>query len=280
MARTAQPIRRPTGPPTPRIPNLMMRVWDAPTRLFHWAIVLLVASSYITAKKGWIDLHFLAGYAMVAMLLFRLVWGFVGSETSRFGKFLRSPLEGLHHLATFGRREPDREIGHNAAGGWMVLLMLAGASRRRSGTGLFSNADGDGLRRAAGAPPGIGCDHQRLGDPDIHVFNLFYVHAGPDRRCISWPCIAYAAVKRHDLVRPMVTGKKRLPANHAAAAVRQPRPCPYPRVRQRGRRLAPGPLRSEQAGVPRPVPTARVSEESVARLEVAVAAAARPFLRP
>src|SRR4051812_3867701 len=97
----ARPVRRPTGAPPPRIPMLMMRVWDAPTRLFHWAIVLLIITSYVSVQNEWVQIHYFAGYSMLTLLLFRLVWGFVGSETSRFRKFLRSPAEGLRHLAAF-----------------------------------------------------------------------------------------------------------------------------------------------------------------------------------
>ena len=70
------------------------------------------------------ELHFLSGYSIIALLLFRVAWGFVGSETARFSHFLKSPLAALRHLARLHRREPDTEIGHNAAGGWMVLVML------------------------------------------------------------------------------------------------------------------------------------------------------------
>ncbi len=204
--------RLPVGPAKPRVPNLSMRVWDAPTRLFHWAIVVLVAFSYVAVKKDWLQLHFLSGYTILALLLFRVVWGFVGSETSRFGKFLRSPIEGLRHLAQFGRREPDTEIGHNAAGGWMVLLMLL-ALLGQTGTGLFSRED-DGVIEAPLA------HHLERATSDqvtgVHAV-LFNVILGLVALHIL-AIVAYAVVKRHDLVRAMVTGKKRLPAT-----MRQPR---------------------------------------------------------
>ena len=59
------------------------------------------------------------------MLLFRLIWGFIGSDTARFSHFLKSPLAALRHLLHLARREPDTEAGHNAAGGWMVIVLLA-----------------------------------------------------------------------------------------------------------------------------------------------------------
>lgn len=190
----------------PRTPNLLMRVWDAPTRLFHWAITLLIIFSYVSIKKDWIQLHFLSGYTILTLLLFRLAWGVVGSDTSRFSRFVRSPIAGLQHLAHFAKREPDTEIGHNAAGGWMVLLMLA-AIAAQVGTGLFSNAD----HIFDGPLAHHISDSASDWVSGLHA-NLFYVLLALVTLHIL-AIIAYAAVKRHDLTRAMVTGKKRLPAN-------------------------------------------------------------------
>ena len=199
------------GTSKPRTPNLLMRVWDAPTRLFHWVIVLLIAFSYVSIERDWTQLHFLSGYTILALLGFRLVWGFVGSETSRFSQFVRHPVEGLRHLAQFRRREPDTEIGHNAAGGWMVLMLL-GAIAAQVTTGLFSNADG--------LIDGPLAHHLARKTSDwvtgLHA-TLFYVLLGLTGLHIV-AILAYAAVKRHNLVGPMITGRKRLPAN-----LRQPR---------------------------------------------------------
>lgn len=190
---------------------LMMRVWDAPTRLFHWAIVILIAVSYVSMQIDWTQVHYWSGYTMLTLLLFRLVWGFVGSETSRFGKFIRSPVAGLAHLATFGKREPDREIGHNAAGGWMVLLMLLALALQAS-TGLFA---GDPIEGGGPFIEQVAAPTQKLVTRIHHInFNVILGLIGLHILAV----LAYAAVKRHDLVRPMITGKKRLPAN-----MRQPR---------------------------------------------------------
>ncbi len=197
--------RLPLGKSKPRVPNLLMRVWDAPTRLFHWAIVLLVAFSYVSIQKDWIQLHFLSGYTILTLLLFRIVWGFIGSETSRFAHFLRNPIQGLRYLAQFGKREPDTEIGHNAAGGWMVLAMLA-ALLAQVATGLFSNDDvmNDG--------PLAHHISKALSDQvtTLHgtIFNVILALIALHVLAI----VAYAVVKRHDLVRAMITGRKRLPA--------------------------------------------------------------------
>ena len=102
MRPMAKPILRPTGAPKPRTPLLMMRVWDAPTRLFHWAIVVLIAISYFSMKFDRRSSSITSpGYTMLTLLLFRLCWGLFGSETSRFRQFMRSPVEGFRHLADF-----------------------------------------------------------------------------------------------------------------------------------------------------------------------------------
>ncbi len=211
MVQTS-PVRRPTGPPVPRVPQLLMRVWDAPTRLFHWMVVLLIIVSFVTAKMEWVTAHFISGYTMMTLLIFRIVWGFAGSETSRFRQFLRSPAEAVRHLRSFGGpRLPDTEIGHNAAGGWMVMVLLAVLVFQVT-TGLFAGDDtgplgplGYHLSRAMG---------ERVAT--LHI-RSFYVILGLTVLHIL-AIIAYAVVKRHDLVRAMITGKKRLPAT-----VRQPR---------------------------------------------------------
>lgn len=191
--------------------RLSMRVWDLPTRLFHWAIVLLVAGSYASIQFDRLDLHFLSGYALLALLLFRLAWGFVGSETSRFSQFLRSPLAGFRHLATFGRQEPDDQVGHNAAGGWMVLILL-GDLAVQVGTGLFSNDD------VTSEGPLAHYVSKAVGDQltAIHAANFNVILGLIALHVVA--IIAYAVVKKHDLVRPMITGRKRLPG-----ATRQPR---------------------------------------------------------
>ena len=199
-------------PPALRLP---MRVWDLPIRLFHWVIVALVALSYLSISMadgpqgGWMLAHFVCGYLMAALLLFRLVWGIVGSETARFRRFLGSPLAGLRHLRDFGRRDPDDQVGHNEAGGWMVLLMLA-LLAAQTGTGLFTNVDG---RREAPLAKYVGeAASGQLTSIHAALFNVLLALIALHVAAI----VAYAIVKRHDLVRPMVSGKKRLPATTRA----------------------------------------------------------------
>jgi cytochrome b len=189
-----------------------MRIWDASTRLFHWSLVVLVATSTISISLAdgpnalvWMRVHVASGETLMAMLIFRLVWGVIGSDTSRFVTFLKSPLLGLRHLAHIARREPDLAVGHNPAGGWMVVAML-GLLALQVATGLFSNDDG------STEGPLAKYIRRDLSDTlsGLHgaVFNVLM------GAVILHVCaiVAYAVLKRHDLVSPMITGKKRLPA--------------------------------------------------------------------
>ncbi|HME24151.1 MAG TPA: cytochrome b/b6 domain-containing protein [Acetobacteraceae bacterium] len=181
-----------------------MRVWDAPTRLFHWAIAILVGLSWLTERSGWMALHFLSGYSIIALLLFRLAWGFVGSETARFSHFLKSPIAALRHLAHLHRQEPDTEIGHNAAGGWMVLVMLALLAVQVA-TGLCANDDGDTegpLFKYVGKDWSDWLSH-------IHAVNFSLIKIAVALHITA--ILIYLGLKRHDLVRPMITGRKLVP---------------------------------------------------------------------
>ncbi len=181
-----------------------IRVWDLPTRLFHWIIVILLGLSWLSVRRDWMELHFLSGYTILTLLLFRLAWGVVGSQTSRFASFLRSPLAAFAHLSRLHRREPDTEIGHNAAGGWMVLLMLV-LLAIQVGTGLCANDD---IAREGPLASIVG---KEWSDwlTRIHGINFTVLQVAVVLHLLA--ITAYAALKRQDLVRPMITGTKRLP---------------------------------------------------------------------
>jgi cytochrome b len=197
---------------------LPMRVWDVATRLFHWSIVLLVIVSYasISLADGphanlWIRIHFVSGEAMLALLLFRLIWGIAGSDTSRFARFLRSPLAAFHHLRNIRKREPDTEVGHNAAGGWMVLALLL-VLLAQVGTGLFANDDG--INEGPLAQYVAKATSDMLSSWHGIIFNGLVALIGLHVVAI----IVYQVLKGQNLIRPMFTGKKKLPA-----ATRAPR---------------------------------------------------------
>jgi cytochrome b len=186
-----------------------MKVWDLPVRLFHWAIVLLILAAWVTQYLNRMDLHMWIGEGILTLLLFRIVWGFIGSDTARFTRFLRNPVAALRHLAHLPRREPDREIGHNAAGGWMVLVMLA-LIGVQAGTGLFSNDDSD----TEGPLMHLVSKDQSDWLSHIHYLNFKAIEAVIVLHVLA--IVAYAGLKRQNLVRPMVTGTK-LMTNDAKA---------------------------------------------------------------
>ena len=194
---------------------IVRQVWDAPTRLFHWATVGLVFTSWLTQREGWMGWHFYSGYAVLTLLLFRLGWGFVGSDTARFGRFLRAPWHALAHLRHLPRREPDTAVGHNPAGGWMVAALLA-LLAFQVGTGLCAND------QAATYGPFADALGQSLSDriTDLHAWGFTLIEIAVALHVLA--IAAYALLKRHDLVRPMITGRKRLPAELPAPRLASP----------------------------------------------------------
>ncbi len=192
-----------------------MKVWDLPVRLFHWAIVVLIFAAWLTQEVDRMDLHVWVGYTILTLLLFRIVWGFLGSDTARFGRFLKSPFAALRHLAHIRRREADREIGHNAAGGWMVLVMLA-LIGMQAGTGLFSNDDGN----TEGPLMHFVSKDQSDWLSHIHALNFKLIEGVIVLHVLA--IVVYAVLKRQDLVRPMVTGTKMLPGDAVAPRLRSP----------------------------------------------------------
>lgn len=119
-------------PPEPLIPPLAgtikttVAVWDGLVRLLHWLLVLSVALAW-TSTLGWgiLKAHEPAGYVALAVVVLRLVWGFVGSRPARFVHFVRSPNAVRHYALQLKSRSEPRYVGHNPLGGWMVLLLLA-----------------------------------------------------------------------------------------------------------------------------------------------------------
>ncbi|WP_454731702.1 MULTISPECIES: cytochrome b/b6 domain-containing protein [Cupriavidus] len=180
-------------------------VWDAPTRLFHWLAVVLVAVAYGTARLNWMDWHARAGEMLLALVFFRLLWGCCGSETARFRSFMASPAAAWRHLRHLFRREADLQVGHNPAGGWMVLLLLA-LLLGETLSGLYINNDiaNEGpLSEWVPAPlaNAISALHALLWDVLLAAVALHVLAIA-----------LYAAAKGQNLLRPMLTGRKFLPA--------------------------------------------------------------------
>lgn len=128
--------------PSSQAASINHAVWDWPVRLFHWALVALLGAAWATAEAGidYMHWHMRCGYALLTLLLFRVLWGVVGSASARFAGFVRGPRAvWAYARAWFGRR-PQHYLGHNPLGGWMVLLLLLLVAVQ-AGTGLFANDD-------------------------------------------------------------------------------------------------------------------------------------------
>ncbi len=187
-------------------------IWDAPTRLFHWLVVILVPAAYATQKLEWMDWHVRVGQALLALLVFRVLWGIFGSDTAQFRRFLASPGAAFRHLAHLFRRERDLSIGHNPAGGWSVLLLL-GLMLGETLSGLYVNndvADEGPLTELVPAPVSnaITALHQIFWYALLVAIGLHLL-----------AIVIYAVAKGQNLVRPMLTGRKALPATVARPAM-------------------------------------------------------------
>jgi cytochrome b len=196
-----------------------IRVWDAPVRAVHWVLAVLVATSVATGFTGGnaLSLHRFSGYAILALVVFRVLWGFAGGRHAQFATFLRGP----RAVATFVRetaalRRP-LHIGHNPLAGWMVVALLA-ALLVQGGTGLFANDD------IAFEGPLVRLVGKDLGDllTAVHrktariLLALVAMHLGA--------VLFHFVVERRNLVAAMFTGRASWPEALDAPEPGRPRP--------------------------------------------------------
>jgi cytochrome b len=184
-----------------------IRIWDLPTRLFHWLLLLLVVASFVTGWVGGnlIEWHARAGIAITGLLAFRLVWGFVGSTYARFAHFVPGPGRVLAYV-----RGQWRGLGHNPVGALSVLALLA-ILIFQAVSGLVANDD------IAFEGPLYALVDKATSDSlsSLHRQN-FWIIIG----LVSLHVLAiafYALVKKDNLVKPMITGWKQLPQARPAS---------------------------------------------------------------
>lgn len=189
-----------------------VRVWDLPTRLFHWCLVACVIGLVVTGHVGGgaMPWHARLGYAVLALLLFRIVWGFVGGRWSRFASFVRPPRAVAAYLR--GQSHPDHLVGHNPLGALSVLAMLA-FLLAQVGTGLVGDdeiAFTGPLNRFVSSANGLAATwyHKSIGQWVIVALVVAHVAA----------VLFYLWKKGENLIRPMVRGDKAVA--HAAAGSR------------------------------------------------------------
>jgi cytochrome b len=181
--------------------SVAIQVWDLPLRIFHWLLALAVISAVITGEigGGLIDWHGRIGVLILGLLIFRLIWGFVGSSHSRFAHFFPTPAKIKAYL-----KGDWKGHGHNPLGAVSVIALLA-VLATLVGAGLFANDD------IAFQGPLFPLVSKSISDKlsAIHSYG-FNVLAALVALHIA-AIVFYARVKKHNLVGPMVTGKKVVP---------------------------------------------------------------------
>lgn len=182
-------------------------IWDLPTRLFHWLLVVAVAGAYITGDTGgnWLVWHGRLGLLIVGLITFRIVWGFVGSTYARFSTFVRGPATIKAYLSG-----QWHGLGHNPLGALSVLGLLALVGLQVS-SGLFASNDDTGY---AGPFYALISNHFGSLATSLHhqAFDILVILIGLHIAAIMY----YGHVKKDKLLKPMITGHKQVGSGHSA----------------------------------------------------------------
>jgi cytochrome b len=180
-----------------------IKVWDVPVRLFHWTLLALFAFLFWSGKTGgnamvW---HMYAGYAVLALVIFRVLWGFAGSTHARFTSFLAGPRRMFDFARALLSRSPAHSVGHNPLGGWMVVVLL-GSLALQASTGLFANDD------IATEGPLTALISKELSDrlTTIHRWNFDFLLICAGLHVLA--VLFHVFVKKENLVAAMFTGVK------------------------------------------------------------------------
>ncbi len=178
-------------------------VWDIPVRLFHWSLATSIAMLFITAQIGGnaMEWHKKIGYFVIGLILFRVVWGFVGSYHARFKNFVRTPTTVIAYAKNLFKKESPHYVGHNPMGALSVLALIA-AVGFQTATGLFSNDD------IMLEGPYVSMVSKAFSDQMTRLHqlnsNVILVLIGLHLSAI----VFYAVFKKEQLIEAMLTGKK------------------------------------------------------------------------
>jgi cytochrome b len=182
--------------------TVRVRLWDGPTRIVHWALVVLIGFAWWSAETDHLQWHRWSGYAVVGLVAFRLIWGFAGSGAARFANFVKGPVATLAYLRTLPGRAHSEVPGHNPLGAWSVLAILA-VLVIQTVTGLFA-VDIDAFE-AGPLSDRVDFDTGRLFAKWHHwSFTALQVLVVLHLTAVAF----YLVYKRADLVGPMITGRK------------------------------------------------------------------------
>lgn len=184
------------------VEQVEQEVWDIPIRLFHWSIVILIGFAWWSGEQRLLDWHRRAGYAVLCLLLFRVLWGFFGSRHARFANFLSHPARAIGYArkSLFTRRT-SMSLGHNPIGGWSVIVLL-GVMLLQTLLGLFA-VDIDGLESGPLSYL-VSFEMGRIAAETHHlVFNALLLLIGLHVAAIAF----YLIYKNENLTKAMITGK-------------------------------------------------------------------------
>ncbi|WP_334061559.1 cytochrome b/b6 domain-containing protein [Alteromonas genovensis] len=185
-------------------------IWDLPTRLFHWLLVLSILAQYVTAEllDDAVQWHFYIGYFTLGLIIFRLLWGIFGPRYAKFSQFVKGPGAVFAYAKTLFDRDSLPSVGHNPLGGWFVVVMIA-LVLVQAVSGLFMTDDIflDGPLRSMAKDDVLSIMntlHHLSFDTLVYIIAL---HIGAS--------VFYGFYKRQKLVPPMISGKKPLPEDEA-----------------------------------------------------------------
>ena len=181
-----------------------INVWDPLVRMFHWTLVAAFTTAYVVEDHVMV-LHELAGYAVLGLVLVRILWGFVGTHYARFAEFVRGPRAVFAYLRSLARRQPENYVGHNPAGGAMIVALLLSLLATTL-TGLTAyGIEGSGLLGAVLWPFSVEAEETM---EEVHEFfaNLTVLLV-----VVHLAGVAVGSWLHHEnLVRAMVTGRKNI----------------------------------------------------------------------
>ncbi len=177
-------------------------VWDLWVRLFHWGLVAALATAWFSAEQGmaWQQVHVWSGCTVIVLVVFRVLWGLLGSETARFSQFLVGPRRAVDYLRHW-RRDAAHTVGHNPIGGWAVVVLLL-VPLVQAISGLFATDD---ILFSGPLNPWVSnSTADLLTSLHAQLFDLLLVLAIVHVAAIG----AYRAFRDDRLVKPMITGYK------------------------------------------------------------------------
>ncbi len=178
----------------------LIKVWDLPLRIFHWLLVAGFFIAYLTEDEL-LTIHVWAGYLVAGLLVFRLIWGFVGNEYARFSSFLCSPAQSLAYVKDLVALKTKRYIGHNPAGAAMIVLLLVSLLMTViTGFAVY------GADQAAGPFASIGSGNEKMWE-EVHEFFANFTLLLVAAHVIGVAIESY--IHRENLARAMVHGYKK-----------------------------------------------------------------------